>query len=270
MERMRRSALRAGLPGFEPKELSGLIRRLILEDIDWVPRELGQSLYIRPTMIGTDETLGLKRSNKAKLFVILTPVDGYFDGGDGVCLLADPKFVRSFPGGVGAFKMGSNYAPTIICQEEAEANGCAQNLWLYGKKEYITEVGTMNIFVHWKTETGKEELATPPLTSGLILPGVTRDSLMILAKENGVNVAERDITISDIRKAAGEQRMLSMFGCGTAAVVEPISSIKYVQKDGQLETINVGKSDLGLKLKKLLTDIQYGKVDRPEWITFVN
>ncbi|TFJ96028.1 glycerol uptake facilitator protein [Platysternon megacephalum] len=165
MERMSRSAARASLP-------------------DWVPHSDSASLYIRPTFIGTEPSLGVSRPGHALLYVILSPVGAYFASGPmgAVGLLAEPRYVRAWVGGVGDYKMGGNYAPTILVQDEAGRVGCQQALWLYGDDHQITEVGTMNIFLFWTDPQGDLELVTPPL-NGIILPGVTRQSLLDLGRK---------------------------------------------------------------------------------------
>uniref|UniRef100_A0A8C5CQ66 Branched-chain-amino-acid aminotransferase n=1 Tax=Gadus morhua TaxID=8049 RepID=A0A8C5CQ66_GADMO len=183
MERMHRSAERSCLPLFDKAELLECIRKLVEVDQEWVPYSLDASLYIRPTFIGVEPSLGVSRAGKAMLFVIVGPVGPYFATGsfNPVSLLADPSFVRAWRGGVGAYKMGGNYGPTIAVQNVALQKGCQQVLWLYGEQEEITEVGTMNLFIYWTAENGEKELITPPL-DGIILPGVTRQSLLDLSR----------------------------------------------------------------------------------------
>ncbi|KAK6041044.1 putative branched-chain-amino-acid transaminase, partial [Cooperia oncophora] len=233
MERMRRTARRAALPDFDGDELLKCILELVRVDQAWVPKEKGAALYVRPTLIGTEPGLGVLLSNKAKLFVITSPVGAYFKHGfKPIKLLADAKFVRAAKGGVGAFKMGSNYAPTLgVAAAEAETNAASwssQGLWLSEKNSYVTEAGAMNVFLHWKNEQGEDELITPSLESGLILPGVTRHSILELAREMGkVKVTERDFTMEEFRKAAKENRIYEFFGSGTAVVVSPVDKILY-------------------------------------------
>ncbi|CAM5999086.1 unnamed protein product [Sphagnum balticum] len=183
MERMRNSAERCSFPDFNGDELLSCIKKLIQLDADMVPpnRIKNSSLYIRPTMIGQEGMLGVSSSKEAILYVITGPVGPYFPTGlKPVTLLADPKFVRAWPGGSGDRKLGSNYAPTLAISKFAEKKGCQQVLWMFGDE--ITEVGVMNIFVFLINEKGEKELVTPPLEDGLILPGVTRISLLELAR----------------------------------------------------------------------------------------
>ncbi|KAL6722581.1 hypothetical protein Aduo_017693 [Ancylostoma duodenale] len=239
MARMRRTARRAALPDFDAEELIKIICDQISLDQEWVPYSTTSSLYIRPTLIGVDPTLGVGFPVSAKLFVLTGPVGQYYATGfQPIRLLADAQYVRAFPGGVGAFKMGCNYAPTIWVGKEAAAKNCQQVLWLYGEQEEITEVGTMNIFVFWKNTEGEMELITPPLDKGVILPGVTRDSLLQLAREWGeFKVSEKSFTIHDIKKALDEGRLKEMFGAGTACVVSPVGEILYNNREkGEYET----------------------------------
>lgn len=153
--------------------------------------------------------MGVAHTQDAKLFVLTGPAGAYYPTGfKPISLLADASFIRAFPGGVGSYKMGCNYAPTILVGKQAAELGCQQVLWLFDEDEKLTEVGTMNIFVYWTNEQGEEELLTPPLTDGLILPGVTRDTLLDLCKEwNEFKITERYPTMEEIRRAIKEQRV---------------------------------------------------------------
>uniref|UniRef100_A0A914C794 Branched-chain-amino-acid aminotransferase n=1 Tax=Acrobeloides nanus TaxID=290746 RepID=A0A914C794_9BILA len=208
MERMRKTAIRASLPDFDGDELMKIISNMIILDNEWVPYSNASSLYIRPTLIGTDPTLGIDFSQQAKLFVLTGPVGNHYLGFRPIALLADPGFVRAFPGGVGGYKMGSNYAPTIMVGKLAKDMSCQQALWLYDSDEKITEAGTMNIFVYWINEQGEEEFVTPPLTDGLILPGITRDSILEIANEwKKFKVTERYPTMAEIKRSLKEKRV---------------------------------------------------------------
>lgn len=262
MARMRNSAKRAGLPDFDGKELNKCIKKLVLVDGELLPRSDEVSFYIRPTLIGTEPTLGVSKTNSAKLYVLLGPVGPYFPTGfKPITLMADPQYVRSWPGGCGNFKMGSNYAPTIEIQSKAVEHGCQQVLWLYGEDHYMTEVGTMNLFVLWDNEKGEEELITPPL-NGLILPGITRKSLLELARQwDEFIVTEKDMTMKEFTKALAERRIKEVFGAGTACIVSPVEAIKYLGQTLRIPTMKEGK--LTNRFWKHLTDIQYGRCKHP-------
>ncbi|GMS96411.1 hypothetical protein PENTCL1PPCAC_18586 [Pristionchus entomophagus] len=275
MARMVTSARRAALPDFCPLQLEHMIEDLVRKEQEWIPRGKGTSLYIRPFLMGTDPSLGVTRSTEAKLLVVCCPVGPYYASGwEPIKVYANPANIRAAPGGVGAFKMGCNYAPTIATGDEAAAHDCAQSLWLWGEKQWITEAGTSNLFLFWKNTNDELELITPPLSGGLILPGVTRDSILALVKEWGeFKVTERYPTMSEVKEAAAEGRILEFFGAGTAAVVAPCSQIVYVEKPNQ-EPVKIDipeqANPLYRRLHETITGIQYGKIDRPEWIRVVN
>ncbi|XP_040578498.1 branched-chain-amino-acid aminotransferase, cytosolic isoform X2 [Lepeophtheirus salmonis] len=239
MERMNLSAKRSKLPNFHGTELLQCIRRLLEIEQEWVPHFPGSSLYIRPTLIGTEPALGVNPSNEAKLYVLLCPVGPYFNSvEEGVNLLADSRFTRSYPGGCGFAKMGCNYAPTLWTQSIASSHNCAQNLWLFGEDHEITEVGAMNIFIYLiNRKTGLKELVTPSLEKGLILPGVVRRSIIELSQEifkNEFVMSEKSINMNELLEALKEERLIEIFGAGTAATICPIKGIHY---DGVMHKI---------------------------------
>ncbi|XP_066446877.1 branched-chain-amino-acid aminotransferase, cytosolic isoform X2 [Eleutherodactylus coqui] len=267
MDRMFRSAKRMTLPPFDKKELLECIRKLIEVEREWVPQSSEASLYIRPVFIGTEPSLGVKRPSKALLYVILSPVGPYFSSGafNPVSLWADPKYIRAWKGGTGDSKIGGNYGNSLFAQYEAQGYGCQQVLWLYGEDEQITEVGTMNLFLFWTNENDELELATPPL-DGIILPGVTRRSILDLALKWGeFKVSERYMTMAQLVKALKEDRIKEMFGAGTACVVCPVGKILY--KNENLE-IPAKENKLATRFLKELTDIQYGRT-ASEWTVLV-
>ncbi|XP_055389618.1 branched-chain-amino-acid aminotransferase, cytosolic [Condylostylus longicornis] len=270
MKRMNLTAKRSGLPTFEGHEFVKCLSRLVSIDQEWVPHTESASLYIRPTLIGIDPTLGVASSDSALLYAILSPVGAYFKGdkSGAVSLLADPAYTRAWPGGVGDRKMGSNYAPTIRVQKEAEKKGLNQVLWLYGEEHELTEVGTMNIFMFYINDAGEKELITPPL-DGLILPGITRDSIIRLAKQWGkFNVREGKFTMPQIVELLRHDRLLELFGTGTACIVSPINSISYMGENLYIPTMEQ-ESPVFEKIRTCLTDIQYGKVKHP-WAVVID
>ncbi|XP_055792971.1 branched-chain-amino-acid aminotransferase, cytosolic-like [Salvelinus fontinalis] len=244
------------LHAFDRAELGECIRRLVQVDLEWVPQSDSASLYIRPTFLGTERPLGVTKSSHALLYVILSPVGSFFStGAKPVSLWADSKYIRAWRGGTGDYKMGGNYGASIYAQHEAVDCGCQQVLWLYGDDHQVTEVGTMNIFLFWNNEKGEEELATPPL-NGIILPGITRQSILELTRKWGeFKVCERYLTMADLRWALKEGRVKEMFGSGTACVVSPVGRILY-----QGENLHIPcQEDFpqpASRLMKELTDIQ--------------
>lgn len=279
VQRLQQSAKRLALPAFDEDELIKCIHKLVHIDQDWIPQMQGQqqltSLYIRPTILGVEPSLGVASSKKAILYVLLSPVGPYFKTGfKPISLYADPNKIRAWPGGAGNTKLGSNYAPTIMVQKEAEKMGLQQVLWLYGDDMKLTEVGTMNIFVSVRNaDTGKLHLITPPLNDGLILPGITRKSILELARQwHDVVVEERYVTIGEIDHLIHENRLVEMFGAGTACIVCPINMIQM--QDGtkfripyyditKPSTPETERNILTKRILKAITDIQYGKTPHP-------
>ncbi|PPQ62809.1 hypothetical protein CVT24_000503 [Panaeolus cyanescens] len=266
MKRMNTSAKRIALPTFDGTALLELIKQLIRTDKHWIPTAPGHSLYVRPTLIGTQKAIGVGPPNEALLFVILSPVGPYYpDGFKPVSLFGTTEYVRAAPGGTGAYKLGVNYAPGILPQKEAAKQGYAQNLWLHGPEHYLTEVGTMNMFVVFRKENGGLELVTPPL-DGMILPGVTRDSVLTLAREHAqgkialpglptgleLTVTERPVKMSEVRDAAKEGRLVELFGSGTAAVISPVDKIGYLGEDILIPT---GEDGMGPVSRAVWTEL---------------
>lgn len=220
-------------------------------------------------MIGTQRTLGVGPPGSALLYVIASPVGPYYPTGfKAISLEATDYAVRAWPGGVGDRKLGANYAPCIVPQMEAASRGFHQNLWLFGEEEYITEVGTMNLFLAIKDkETGQNELITAPL-DGTILDGVTRDSILALARERlepkGWKISERKYTMPQLAEAAEEGRLLEVFGTGTAAVISPIRRISWKGKlveCGLTEEVESGP--IALQMWQWMEGIFYGDVEHP-------
>lgn len=264
MARINKSAERIALPTFTGENLISLIGTMCKMDSRFIPSEKGYSLYLRPTMIGTQRTLGVGPPGSALLYVIASPVGPYYPTGfKAISLEATDYAVRAWPGGVGDKKLGANYAPCIVPQLKAAKKGLHQNLWLFGEEEYITEVGTMNLFVVVKSkETGKPELLTAPL-DGTILEGVTRDSVLTLARERlvplGYDVHERYVRMEEIGEAESEGRLLEVFGAGTAAIVAPVRKISWKGRMldcGLREDEEAG--EVAMKMKGWIEGIQYG------------
>ncbi|KAK6972998.1 branched-chain-amino-acid aminotransferase mitochondrial [Biomphalaria glabrata] len=256
--RLKTSAQRIGLPDFDQIELLRCLKKLISIDHEWVPQSINSSLYIRPTFIGTEPTLGVNNSSMAKLFVITSPVGSYFPTAlEPLGLLADPHYIRAWPGGCGSYKISSNYAPTVPIQSQAlKKYGCQQMLWLFGDDHQMTEAGTMNLFIYWVNEQGEKELITPPLDSGLVLPGITRKSILELCLEwKEFKVSEKSISMKTFSEALKLGRVKEVFGAGTACVVCPVNKILYLDQELSLK-IDTHNS-LTQRIYKELIDIHY-------------
>jgi len=217
-------------------------------------------------MIGTQRTLGVGPPGSALFFTIASPVGPYYPTGfKAISLEATTYAVRAWPGGVGNAKLGANYAPCIVPQMQAAKRGFHQNLWLFEQdnEEYITEVGTMNLFTAWVAKDGVKELITAPL-DGTILEGVTRDSILELARERlvpeGWRITERRYTMRELDEAASEGRMLEVFGAGTAAVVSPVRTIGWRGKmiDCGLDA-DKEAGPIARQMLEWISNIQYGE-----------
>lgn len=266
MERIQSSSARICLPTFDPQEGVKLLEEFVRLEHDVVPKGKGYSLYLRPTVIGTNASLGIAPPTKAMFYVIASPVGPYYPTGlKAIKLEATDTAVRAWPGGVGNRKLGANYAPCVLPQKEAAARGFQQNLWLFDG--HLTEVGTMNLFVVFRNPDGTQELATPPL-DGTILEGITRLSILELARERldpaKWQVSERLVKIDELvaRQAKGE--LVEVFGAGTAAIVSPVKEISY---HGVPITVPLqpGKEcgPLTELVQSWIQDIQYGVEDHP-------
>ncbi|CAI2330914.1 unnamed protein product [Caenorhabditis sp. 36 PRJEB53466] len=271
MERMRRSARRATLPDFDTKEALLLMDELIRMDSHLVPRSEHASLYIRPMFFATEPSIGVAESLQAKWACFTTVTGSYFNYEKGIRLLADPEYVRSWKGGVGQYKMGCNYAPTIAIGKMAALHECDQVMWLSGEDRQVTEAGAMNLFVLWTNEENELELITPPTDSGLLLPGITRQSVLELTREwNLMKVSEREFTMDELSRAVREKRVYEFFVAGTAANVGPVAEIVHMDKEKEIQeklpipTIQ-SKYQLYKKLHTTLSDIHYGKIEKKEW-----
>lgn len=266
MARFNKSSQRVALPGFDQKAAVELLQRFVRIEEAAIPDGKGYSLYLRPTMIGTQPTLGISSPEKAKMFVIASPVGPYYSNGfAAIKLEARDDIIRAFPGGVGHYKLGGNYAPCVVPQQEAAKKGYAQNLWLLGGK--ITEVGSMNLFVIFQNPDGTKELCTPPL-DGTILEGITRKSILELARQRldpgEWKVTEREVHIDELRQRSKKGELLEVFGSGTAAIVSPVDEIGYKGEKIPLDIpASKGAGPTTEMVQKWIQDIQYGIDEHP-------
>ncbi|NDY42120.1 branched-chain amino acid aminotransferase [Dissulfurirhabdus thermomarina] len=260
-ERFNRSARRLCMPELDEEIFLEGIRHLVRVDADWVPKQRGNSLYIRPLMIATEPHLGVRPAEEYLYAVILSPVGAYYaEGFDPVRIYVTDKYVRAAPGGVGEAKTAGNYAASLMASEEAKRLGFTQVLWLDAvERRYVEEVGTMNIFFLLG-----DELVTPPL-GGTILPGITRDSVLRLTRDWGLRVSERRIAVDEVFEGIRSGVLRECFGSGTAAVISPVGSLYYKGVDHR---INGGRTgELARRLFDEITGLQYGDRDDPYgWI----
>jgi branched-chain amino acid aminotransferase len=262
--RFNRSCERLCIPTVDPKLFMDQMSRLVRRDRDWLPRSPGTSLYIRPTVIATDPYLGVRPSHRYLFYIIMSPVGAYYpEGFAPVKIMVTDKYVRACKGGIGEAKTAGNYAASLLAAEEAHKAGFTQVLWLNGHdKTSIEEVGTMNIFFRIN-----DEILTPAL-EGTILPGVTRDSVIRLAKDWGLKVSERAVAIEEVVRAAEDNTLKEVFGSGTAAVVSPVSHFMFKGKDHQVADGKTG--EIAARLFEEITGMQTGaKPDPYGWVVNV-
>jgi branched-chain amino acid aminotransferase len=259
--RLNRSAARLALPQVPEELFLEGIDQLVRLEKGWIPAAEGTALYVRPTVIATEPTLGVRPSEQCLFFVILSPVGAYYAAGfNPVRILVEDHYVRAVPGGTGSAKTGGNYAASLLAGLKAKELGFEQVLWLDGiHRRYVEEVGAMNIFF-----VADGRLVTPPLSDSF-LAGVTRDSVLALAAALGIGAEERPIAIEDLLADLRGGRVTEAFGTGTAAVVSPVGVFGY-----RGEEITVGDGGVGPVTRRLydtLTGIQGGRVpDRFGWL----
>jgi branched-chain amino acid aminotransferase len=259
LDRFNSSATRLCMPPVDNKKVCSDIVRLIKTDIAELPSR-PNTLYVRPCMIATDPVIKVNPSSQYLLFIVLSVVGDYFGSSDprGVRLRTEVEYVRAVRGGTGAAKCGGNYAASLAAQGQANKDGFDQVVWLDAKeRRYIEEMGGMNIMF-----VIDETLVTPSLASGSILPGVTRDSLLTMARSQGRKVEERDISVDELFTAQKAGRLKEAFACGTAAAVTPIREI--VHKNEILYRTPTDKAGvLTMQLRQQLMDLQFGAAPDP-------
>lgn len=268
--RLRNSARRLAMAELPEELFVESLRQLIAVDGAWVPPAGGEeSLYVRPFIIATEPGLGIRPSSEYRYLLIASPAGAYFKGGiKGVSVWLSTEYVRASPGGTGAAKFGGNYAASLLAQAEAADHGCDQVVWLDAiERRYIEEMGGMNLFFVFGSG-GSARLVTPEL-SGSLLPGITRDSLLQLAGDAGFAVEERKIDVEELRKGVAAGEITEVFACGTAAVITPVSHVKY--GDGEFTIAGGEPGEVTMALRDTLTGIQRGTfADTRGWMARLN
>ncbi len=257
IRRMKTSAERLCMAPMDETVFFDALKKFVLLEKEWIPREPGSSLYIRPTMIATEAALGVHPSCEYLFFIIAGPVGAYYAQGFGPTkIYVSEEYVRAAPGGTGFIKSAGNYAQSLYASRIASDMGYTQVLWLDAREnKYVEEVGTSNIFF-----VIGDELITPPL-GGTILPGVTRDSVIKLATHMGVKVNERRLAMTEVIEAIEKGTLKEAFASGTAAVISPVGQIYFRKKE---YLINEGKTGvLADKLYNEILKIQYGIKEDP-------
>ena len=255
--RLNRSAERMAMPAIPEDTFVEAADLLIRTDWEWVPTEIENTLYVRPFMIATEVGLGVRPATDYRFMVLASPSAAYFPRGvKPVTVWLSEDYVRAAPGGTGEAKTGGNYAASLAAQQQAKDRGCDQEVWLDAvERQYVEEMGGMNLVFVYGTPDDEVTLVTPELT-GTLLPGITRDSLLGLGRELGYKVEERRVSTEEWRRAAAEGRMTEVFACGTAAVITPVTTVKSSK-----DSFQIGDGEPGpvtIRLRQAMLDIQHG------------
>lgn len=256
-QRMMDSAERLCLPQLPKEDFLQILTAFVKLEADWTPHAPGTSLYLRPFMIGDDESLGVHAVKHALFAIIASPVGSYYkEGLNPVGIMIEDADVRAVRGGTGYAKCGGNYAASNRAGQRAEEKGYSQVLWLDGvERKYIEEVGAMNVMFKIAGE-----IVTPKLT-GSILPGVTRMSCIEVLKSKGCTVHERLLSVDELEAALENGTLEEAWGCGTAAVVSPIGKLAYKGKEFVVSGGQIGP--ITQMLYDTLTGIQWSTIDDP-------
>ncbi|MDN3641710.1 branched-chain amino acid aminotransferase [Lutimonas halocynthiae] len=250
-KRLNISAKRLAMPELPESYFMDGLEALLLLEKDWIPTTKDSSLYIRPFIFATGNGFHASPADKYKFIIACSPSGPYFGGK--LKVLIEQQYSRSANGGVGFAKAGGNYAGQFYPTNLAIEKGYQQVIWTDDTShEFIEEAGAMNIFIRID-----DTLITAP-TSDRILDGITRKSIIEIARDQGIAVEIRNISVHEIVEASENGSLKEMFGAGTAAVISPIAGFGYKEKDFMLPEL---ESPIALKLKKQITDIQYNRAD---------
>ncbi|MEV0144265.1 MULTISPECIES: branched-chain amino acid aminotransferase [unclassified Nonomuraea] len=260
--RFNQSAVRMAMPELPEETFVESLEQLVQADREWVPTTEGHSLYLRPFIIATQVGLGVNYPSRTyRYMVIASPAASYFTGGvKPVSVWLSTEYTRAAPGGTGFAKCGGNYAAAFVAQRQAVENGCDQVVWLDAAQHaYVEEMGGMNLFF---VIGGK--LVTPSLT-GTLLPGITRDSILALADDLGLEAEERLVSVEEWQEGCASGEVSEVFACGTAAVVTPVGSVKGADRSWTVADGTPGP--VTMRVREELLGIQYGaRPDLHGWI----
>ena len=266
--RFAKSAARITLPELPVKDFVSAVEALVQIDSGWVPKKVGESLYIRPFMIATEVGLGVRPSNQALFAVIATPAAAYFNAAKAVTVWISTEYVRAALGGTGEAKCGGNYAASLLAQQQAAAQGCDQVVWLDAQeRRYVEEMGGMNLY--FVKGRGKDATIFTPKLTGTLLPGITRDSILSVATDLGYKVEEGMISIDEWRDGVASGEISEIFACGTAAVIAPVGTAKSVH--GTWVTGDGNPGQITMEIRNHLLGIQHGTIaDKHGWMKKVS
>ena len=264
--RFKNSARRLAMAELPQELFLASLEALVRQDVDWVPDDPEKSLYLRPFMYSTEVGLGVRPANAYEYVLIASPAGAYFPRGvKPVSVWLSDDFVRAAPGGTGEAKCAGNYAASLMAQAEASAHGCDQVVWLdHAEHRWVEEMGGMNLyFVRGSGDSAR--LVTPALT-GALLPGVTRQSLLVLANDLGMPATEERISVEEWRDGNASGDITEVFACGTAAVITPVGEVK--SRTSGAWTVGDGQpGPITMRLRQALLDIQTGRApDTHAWL----
>ena len=267
--RFRNSARRLALPELPEETFLDSIDVLLEADHEWVPSAPDHSLYLRPMMFATEVSLSVHPATEVTFLLIASPSGSYFPRGvKPVTVWLTEDFSRAAPGGTGAAKTGGNYAGGLLAQAQATEHGCDQVVWLDSHEHrWVEEMGGMNLcFVFGRGGTAR--VMTPALT-GTLLPGITRDSLLVLGRDLGYLTEEGRISVEEWKTGCEDGSLTEVFACGTAAVITPVGAVKSAH--GSWTVGDGGPGEVSMRLRQALVDVQRGAApDRHEWLYHVD
>jgi branched-chain amino acid aminotransferase len=260
--RFQRSATRLAMPELPTDTFVESLRALVEVDRSWVPAGGGENaLYLRPFMISTEVGLGVKPANSYAYLLIASPAGAYFPRGvEPVSVWLSTEYTRAAPGGTGEAKCAGNYAASLIAQAQAADEGCDQVVWLDATEHrWVEEMGGMNLyFVYGSGPTAR--IVTPAL-SGTLLPGITRDSLLTVARDLGYTAEEDKISTDSWRADAASGALTEVFACGTAAVITPVGVVK--SSEGEFTVGDGRPGPIAMQLRNALLHVQTGQAPDP-------
>ena len=264
--RFQRSARRLAMAELPSELFLESVKALVRADRDWVPARPGESLYLRPLEFATDPFLGVRPSLTYQYLLFASPAGNYFPGGvRPVSVWLSTEYVRAAPGGTGEAKCAGNYAASLIAQAQAAEQGCDQVVWLDAvEHRYVEEMGGMNLY--FVMSDGR--LVTPALT-GTLLPGVTRDSILTLGRDLGLETVEGRLSTEEWERGCADGTISEVFACGTAAVVTPVGEVKHAH--GSFTVADGAPGAVTMKVREALLGIQQGTAPDPHgWMVPVD
>jgi branched-chain amino acid aminotransferase len=256
--RFQRSAARLAMAPVPEQLFLDSLRLLVRQDRDWVPTRSGEALYLRPLQFAMDPYLGVRPAKEYLYLLFASPAANYFPGGvRPVSVWLSTEYTRAAPGGTGEAKCAGNYAASLVAQAQAADQGCDQVVWLDAvEHKYVEEMGGMNLYFVFSDG----RLVTPSLT-GTLLPGVTRDSILTIGRDMGLDVVQGRVTTEEWEAASADGSLSEVFACGTAAVVTPVGTVKHAH--GTFTVADAEPGAVTMKVREALLGIQQGTAPDP-------